>query len=235
MSNLKIALVLLLTLALLAAGACLPAMAAAVRDWQTLGRASTQAVSSVSLTIRQETPALGKLAMMCRQDGVLEVTESACRLTTEEVEELAYAVLEPYAAAGLITQSPEKFTIYEIRPLLPQVPEDPELAGIVWDITMVGSNVSLLIDDESGKLLLINYSAGIEYGRQDLLDTFVDIYFTELGITDYAGFVTDDLDGEYVGDNAVGVRYRFGDAVYGEINVDFNIYKYGFYMAFVNP
>ena len=69
-------------------------------------------------------------------------------------------------------------------------------------------------------------------GGTEALSAFTDIYFTALGFDDYAQFLVRDLEYAYVGDNANAARYRFGDAVYGEVNVDLYVHEHGFYIEF---
>lgn len=244
MAKLKTGAILLLTLLIIAAVACLPKITATVLDEKRMGEASFHQVQSIQLEIHEKMPSLGRLAMINRMDGVIELSESlaekSASMAPEEVEEAALAALEPYIAAGLM-QPFQKWNS-EIRPLLGQGVDNPELVGIFWDVTFEIESApeefyyaNLAIDDETGKLLLINYTSTypiVETDRENLLEKFAEIYFTELDIPDYWYYATDDLETRYIGDNAWGVRYRFGDLIYGEVNVDLYSYEYGFYTEF---
>lgn len=238
MRKLKTPILLLLTAVLLAVGAALPKIVAAVQDHNTIGEATFDTVESIRLNIRQDAPGLAKLAMLYKLDDVIEMSENSASMTREEVEKAAYAALEPYINAGIMHEF-EKWNI-EARPLLGQVPGQPELMSVFWSVDITGDPdvfyyVGVTIDDETGQLININCTSNYvieESIREDVLGTFCDIFFTELGIAEYADFATNDLEGQYIGDNAVGIRYRFGDAVYGEINVDFFVHEYGFHIEF---
>lgn len=238
MGKLKTGLILLLTLALLTAGACLPRIAAAVQDGRTMGAPATQQVRSVQLEIRTDPPALEKLAMFSKQDGVIEIPEGSAALSTAEAEELAYQALELYIEAGLI--KPFETYTYDIRPLLAQVPDDPELTGVYWNVSIAEEMegycmATLAIDDETGKVLLIHFFSGDENEKEDrkeMLALLGALYFESLGITNYVDFAVDDLEMAYIGENSVGQRYRFGDVVYGEVNLDLYVCANGFYVEF---
>lgn len=236
MRKLRTVLVLLLAAALLAALAAMPKIVAAVQDGSIMGRAQFEQVRSVQLEIRQNIPSLGKLALMGKMDGVIEIPEESASLSAEEAQKLAYSVLDSYIAKGLM--EPFEHWTYEARPLLAS--GDPELSGIFWDVVIVGDPevfycVQVAIDDETGKLLRINFTSNYliqESEQEEFLYDFADLYFNGLDISEYGQFATDDLEEEYVGDNGVAVRYCFGDLVYGEINVDLHVYNYGFYTEF---
>lgn len=241
MGNWKNPLVILVTLALLVLFACFPTIASAVQDWQNMRQSAFEQIQSVQLDIRGSIPAMGKLAMMCRQDGLIEISQDMASLTSAEVEELAFEAIAPYVDAGMADPFHERNAeFYSIRPVLVQVPEMPELSGVFWDVILRGDpsayyEVHLAIDDETGKVLTMNLHSDYVITAQEFprfLDAFADIFFTGLEIEDYGNFETTDMESAYVGDNAKAVRYRFGDAEYGEISVDFYVYQHGFYMEF---
>lgn len=239
MHRLKTALVLLVSLMLVCTGAFLPGMVAQIQDRGTVGQVQYGDAQSVELEIQENIPAIGKLALMYRMDGSIEVPDHNASMTCEEAEQAAFDVLQGYIDAGLIP--PFESASVEVRCLLGTAADDPSLSALIWSITLYGGpdepffEVDLAIDDENGYLLGIDYAREqplSEEEREKLLPAFAEFYFDSLGIADYGYFVTTDLEEQYVGDHARAVRYRFGDVVYGEVNVDLYIHEYGFYTDF---
>lgn len=234
----KTFLILLLSLVLLAALAMLPNAVAAVQDSGTLGQTQVSQLQPVQLEIRDDPPAMARLAMMNGLGSVIEVPDQVATMTREEAKEAALTQLQPYMDAGLI----DLYDIFhtEIRCMLGQASSNSELNSIFWTVTVIRDDEGLLvidtaIDDETGSLLWIsvtdNYAPYIN-DPEAILMPFAEIYFTGLGIDDYGYYVTDDLAEQYIGDDAYGIRYRFGDMIYGEVNVDLYVYPYGFYTEF---
>ena len=240
MNKLRILLILLLALALLTAFAALPQVVAAVQDTYTIGMSHTSQVVPVRLEIREDTSAMAGLALMGKLSGIIEVPDQVASMTRIEATEAAIALLQPYVDAGLI--QPFEVFYADVRCYLGQAAENTELNAIFWTVTVICDEEGLLvidtaIDDESGRLLRVHVTdnfAPYADAPEEILMPFAELYFDGLGIEDYGAFVTDDLAERYIGENAYGIRYRFGDALYGEINVDLYAYPYGFYMEFPN-
>lgn len=238
MDKLKLLLSLLLTATLLAAGACLPRIVAAVRDNGSIGHASFGNVPSVELNIRQNVPVLGKLAMMDRINETIRISSAKTNMTEEEVLKAARKALEPYIAAGILWDYPEWGV--EIHPLLAQVSDMPQLSGIFWSVVITGNDkefywVDLAVDDETGRLLRINFTAeswDTGLPQEDILGRFAEIYFTALDIPDYQDFATNEMDLYDIGENTTGTLYRFVNPDYGEVEVELYVYQHGFYTAF---
>lgn len=241
MRKLKRILVLLLAAGIIAVCALLPGMIAAYQDGTSLGQTHYETVPNIQLQIRgeEETPAMAKLAMMARLEGGIEISESLAAMSRVEAEERALAILEEYVAAGLA----EDFepVVLNSRCMLASTAVDPVLNGVFWMVTLVSGDdrqyaqFDLALDDESGLLLAVSYANENpipQQQREVKLAAFADFYFGSLGIGDYAAFATDDMETQYTGENGCVVRYRFGDTVYGEVNVDLYVHEYGFYTEF---
>lgn len=239
MRKFKAAVTVLLTLALLIAGAYIPKLVARFLDWQATGKGSLDPIASVELNIHQELSSIGKLAMMNRIDSLLPIRESKARMTTEEVMDAVYEGLTPYMDAQLATYYENRV---EMRPYLVQVPDTPELQRVIWQVTVSGDDsdftfFDLIIDDETGNILRINYTAEnpqIPYGRDETLNLFMEIFFSSLGIDNFGEYLVEDLEYAYTGDNATAVRFRFEDEQYGGVNVDMFVHENGFYIEFPN-
>lgn len=241
MGNWKIPLVILVTLALLVLFACFPAITSAVQDWEIMHRSAFGQIEPLQLDIRSSVPAMGKLAMMCRQEALIEVSPDLAALTPSEVEQIACEAIGPYVDAGMADPfHQEESEFYVVRPVLVQVPEMPELSGIIWDVELHSDasayyEFTVAIDDETGKVLLVGFHSDYVIAESELsgfLDAFAEIFFTGLEIEDYQHYVTTDMEKAYVGDQARAVRYSFPDTDFGQINVEFYVYQHGFYMEF---
>ena len=237
----KNAALLLLAAVVIAACSALPQLVSAYQDDAAMGRTHYEAVPNIQLQIRdgEPTPVIGKLAMMARMDGGLELSESMASMNAEEAEARFHEILQAYIGVGLVDAFEP--VVYESRCILASVTSDPSLNGIYWMVTLISGDdenfaqFDAAIDDETGHLLAVSYTGHrlLSEGERDLyLSVFPNFYFTELGMEDYAYFVTPDMNGAYIGENHRAVRYRFGDAVYGEVNVDFYVNEYGFYNEF---
>lgn len=241
MCKAKNILVVLLALGIIAACAALPLVASAFHDKATMGQLHYETAPNVQLQIREEsdTPAMAKLAMMYRRDGGIEISESMASMNREEAEARSLSILQEYIDAGLVeTYDP---IVHASRCMLATVTEDASLNGVYWMVVVVCADednyaqFDIAIDDENGYLLAVSYASErvpAAAKREKQLAAFADLYFTSLGMADYGDFATRDLEKQYIGENVCGRRYRFGDTVYGEVNVDLYVHEYGFYTEF---
>jgi len=241
MAKWKNMVLLILAACIIAAGAALPRILSSFQDDAALGQIHYETVPNIMLQIRGEEPAtpLKKLAMMARMDGGLELSESMASMNSAEAQSRFYEIMQSYIDTGLINAFDP--VVYESRCMLVSVTTDPSLNGIIWMATLISGDdqnfaqFDVAIDDETGDLLAVSYTGDRVFseGERDLyLSVFPNLYFTSLGMEDYVYYVTPDMNDAYVGDNGLAVRYRFDDAVYGEVNVDFYVDQYGFYNQF---
>lgn len=236
MGKVRNSVILALTIGAICLLAFLPNITGWARDRADLEQVDYRDSAQVQLEIREDMPLLGKLSLLCRMEGVLEVPEAMAKMTAEEAEQAAVDALKPYMEAGLIPE----FTVWhvEARPLLILTPEETDLAGLVWATTILADeegvlNVSVDIDDATGTLLRLNFN--YEYwGQTDLtssLSRFAEVYFAGLAVADYEQYATDDLENRYIGDDTVGQRYRLENPAYGHANLDLYVHRYGFYVT----
>ncbi len=237
MRRFKTALFVLLTLAALVFFAFAPHMVSAILDDNTIGRVSLDPMVSPEIKLRKNIPALGKLAMLSQMEGTIALAEEKATMDREQVMEAVYKALRPYLDAHLATYSEQNIEMY---PHLVQIPEHLELQSIVWIVTIQGGPKSftffdLLIDDETGQLLRISYTTGngmYTLHPADALMHFEEIYFSQLGLSDYSYAWAADMAPVNIGDSGAGKRFVFTSDEYGEIPVDLYIYDYGFYVEF---
>ena len=237
MAKLKGFIAVVLALALIVAGAYFPKAVSLFLDWQNNGNASSNPIASIRFELDKHIPSLGKLAILSKLGSSIELTESKAKMSKEEVMEAVYNGIQPYIDAQLIAYSEFEVNMY---PSLIQSKTDQALQSVVWFIEITGdpSNytfLQLIVDDETGSILMISFTyeaLDATLVGSEALTVFADIFFTGLGIDDYAQFVVQDLEYAYVGDNANAIRYRFGDAVYGEVSIDLYVHEHGFYIEF---
>lgn len=240
MGKMRKSLILALTLVCICLMAFLPRLTGWLQDRRTENKVHYEESAQVQLDIQQDMPLLGKLSLLGRMEGVLEVPEAMAKMTAAEAEQAALAALRPYLEAGLIPE----FEVWhvEARPLLIRTPEEAGLAGLLWAVFILGDeegvmNMSLDIDDATGTLLRLDYVNEF-WGETDLsgaLSRFGEVYFAGLAVADYEQYATDDLETRYIGENTVAQRYRLEAPVYGEVNLDLYVHRYGFYVDPVVP
>ena len=234
-------LLLLLAAVVITACAALPGLVAVCQDGAAIGQTHYETVPNIQLHIRGEEAAspLKELARISLMDGGLEISDTMASMTAEEAEARFYDILQTYIDAGLVASFDA--VVYESRCMLATVSSDASVNGVFWMATLISGDdqnfaqFDAAIDDETGHLLAVSYTGDRAFSaaeREKIREVFTDLYFCSLGLAAYAPFVTADLDGAYVGENTIAVRYRFGDAVYGELNVDFYVDEYGFYTQF---
>lgn len=237
MAKLKGFIAVVLALVFVVAGAYFPKAISIFLDWRNNGTASLNPIASIRIELGKNIPSLGKLAILSRLGSSIELTESKAKMSREEVLDAVHNGIQPYLDAQLMVYSEADI---QIHPSLIQSQTDQGFQSIVWFVEITGeiSNytfLQLIIDDETGSILMISFThenlQGLLVGTE-ALSAFTDIYFTALGLDDYAQSLVPDLEYAYVGDNANATRYRFGDAVYGEVNVDLYVHGHGFYIEF---
>lgn len=179
----KLALLLLLTAALIIAGAKLPGITSAVTDSAALGKVSYGILESVQLELRERNSltTMEKL-ILSRSGDSIEVTEKDTRMTMEQALEAADEALAPYIDAELITWVGERTT--ECHPRL-MFEASFGLHGYFWNIFITyggdsSRNLNLLLDDATGKIITIYYATEETlFGETEMsgsLETFVQVY-----------------------------------------------------------
>lgn len=251
MNKLKTVTVLLLTVLLIAALALLPQAVASVSDTMANEKPGTASMQSVELKFGTDDQQPGymmrKLALEQWMTTV-PITADGTSMTEEEVYAAAEAGMEPYLEAGIFEWFDVSYRAAE--PYFGLDPYDKSNYMVFWGVTLVNESAPyqslfLHIDDETGKILCINYEtyADDRFNYYDpenhrlMMEGFVDAYYSPLELTqadlaeykDLLGTGVEELD---LTDDVTAVRYSFDDAQYGEINVEFYIIPSGFYVYF---
>lgn len=235
MGKLKGFFAVVLALALIIAGAYFPKAVSLFLDWTNTGNVYSNSIASIRFELDKDIPSIGKLAILGRYDGSIELGESKASMSRAEVMAAVYKGIQPYIDKNMMHYSEQEVHLY---PCLIYVQDDKDLQNIVWFAEVTGdpANYTFLqvaVDDETGKILACSYTYEDNEGYivgAEAIAVFADIFFTGLDIHDYKQAVVSDLEHAYVGENVHATRYRFGDAIYGEVNVDLYVHEHGFYV-----
>lgn len=216
MSKLKNTLILLLSAALIALGAALPEITAALADRETVSRSGTRKIPTFALDIAdgngepRSLSAAGKIDLL-RDGRVINISENEARMTEAEVNAAAEAAMAAYIDAGIFEWF--DYTAWNVQPKLCVDPDTPENYSIFWMVTIINENepyqsLGMDIDDETGKVYSIRYDVYGEYQLDGVwernyavMDTLVHVYLTQLGLLDpqqnvEPNIVYGELDGE---------------------------------------
>lgn len=235
MRKLKIALIFLVTVALLTVGAVLPRLVAMVTDRNHLNQSGTQEMQSINLDLSGERRALstvGKIDLLSRGQTI-NITEKEASMTVAEVNAAVEAAMAEYVDAGIFEWF--DITAWNTQPKLCVDPDAPDNYGIFWMVTILNENepyqcLMMDIDDETGKVFSIRYDIyvaysleGIEERNFGIRDTFVHVYLSQLGLWDDRGNVEPYVEyGELDGEVFYGV-FMLRDEEYGDIPIEFNV------------
>lgn len=159
MRRLKSALLVLVTLLLVAAGAAMPGVAAYVQDAYGLSRQEDRSFDSFSLTLREETDLGRTLRLIEGSDYYIEEAQQAdgVRMTRAEVltaaEELMKMLIQfgllEQTAAGLPTIWPQTLCANDGSVSIPTW-------SLSWSMPDPSSDFYVWLDDASGKAFLIS-------------------------------------------------------------------------------
>lgn len=236
MRNIKNVVAVLLTVTVLIAGAYIPRLVAYIYDWRNDGMPELNPMASFKIDSHKELSSFEKLFMLSKMDLKIEIDENMASLTREKVMEAVHNGLNPYIETQLITYSEKDV---QIRPFLLQVQNMPEIQGVVWSVKISGTDscIDLAVDDLTGKILQINYTAEnfqqlFGNFKAEASNVFADIFFSNLDIENYWNFRAEDSKFAFIGENTNAVRFLIGNQQYGEINIDLYVHNYGFYIEF---
>lgn len=240
MKKLKLTLTLLLAVLILALGALLPYLLACLQDAHSQNQTAYADIHSVTLTMQEEETLSipGKLSLLW-DVNVVETSENNASMTAEELEAVIRKVLAPYTRNGMLNE--QELTAYSLscKPCLMFLTDNPGLYAIGWGVSLASPDysrlINMVIDDETGTLLSINYTSDAPvYGESSLfkwLDTFSCLYFDALPFTvQPAGEGAPSEEQSYQT-----VLYRLSDTEYGEINIRLTVSTNGFSVEFEPP
>lgn len=236
MRNFRIILLILLTGMIVAAFAGLPSMVGSWQDRSEASRSGSELLQRITLDLHDENetmPILKKLAMLDDVEVISINSTEITAMTEEEVYLAAQMQMAAYEEAGIFQWFPVDLCWAQLK--LGFDPEDATNYVVFWTVGYSSQDRRLLldIDDETGKILTICYDVYGTYDSNNLwernrkiMDSFTDIYFSQLGLTEMAEAAESipacyeycERDGDV--SNAI---YQFGDALYGEIDMEFYV------------
>lgn len=250
MSKLKTGSVLLITVMLIAGLALMPQVAAAVSDFMENEKAGTAPMQSVELAFDADRAAepgymMRKLALAQRMTALPIAPEQAA-MTEDEVYAAAEDGMDIYVESNMFAWLDISYR--NAQPYLGVDPNDKNNNTIFWGVTFTAEDdpsyyLFLHIDDETGKILYINYVASEEdkfnyyhpENQRLMMEGFVHSFFSPLNLTqlsEYENLLETSVSEPYVTDDVTSVRYTFEDAQYGTISVEFYITPSGFHVYF---
>lgn len=235
MKTWNILLILLLTLGMLAAGAFLPQIVAAVQDSRPQeGHAPVQ---GVELELRVDyLSVMDRIAILSNTNAV-EIPEEMASRSLDEILDLAAEIVAQYQNAGLIT-APDidvhsQLMGYSVW--LSVFQGDTTVSSIHWNLQILFDEeeapLLMSINDETGALLRITYDYSKEsYFDPDIsMEVLSTLYLAGLGedFSEYspAGLEVYTDNGKIIGQNWAAF---WEDEVYGSYGVSFDTRQYGF-------
>lgn len=245
MRKLKIPVLILITIALLAVGATLPAIAAAVQDQAVVNHSSFGDMESLKLDFSDPgaTPLLQKLTLI-RDGSFYTVSPSKTRIRQSEIEQLVKEGLALYYQDELIPYNWQKYE-FSALPHLVYSNADQDTYAIFWVVDIrwpeTEGYLSLYLDDETGLILYLHYgtaSALDVYTAQEYLDALSNAFFASTGLSDILAD-PEEFGVEWVMFDDAGV-YEKNDKYYvhtihhpdyGVLEIQFWVYQNGFYTS----
>lgn len=243
MRKLKIPVLILITIALLAVGASLPAIAAAVQDQTIVNHSSFGDMESLKLDFSdpEVTPLLQKLALI-RDGSFYTVSPSKTKIRQSGIEQLVKDGLALYYQDELIPYNWDNYEFSSV-PHLVYNDADKDTYAIFWVVSIhwpdSGDVLSLYVDDETGLILYLHYSTASAmdvYTAQGYLDVLSNAYFASTGISDIlakpeafgAEWIEFDDAGVYAKNDKYYVHSIYHPD-YGVLEIQFWVYQNGFY------
>lgn len=241
MKKLTIPVLLLITIVLLILFALLPKLISCALDIKLSQTPSYSDMLSIQLNMdtEQSLSTLDKLAFLSVAETT-NTTQDQMSMTEDEAIAAVYAFMDQCEAAGIF-QRFEPSTVSMQAKLLYDL-SDSSKHMFIWTVTMhykSEPHQSLLVDvdDETGQILCVSYSNYQEYSmdgvwerNKTVVDAIIDIYFTQLGLSDIAGrdenMATDvafDYNYNEVDGGVTEAIYVFPDSLYGEFIVQFTV------------
>lgn len=242
MRKVKNAMLILLTLLLTAAGGLLPMGIARVQDKTVANVVQYADIEALQLRLEEEALSMSypeKMFLLMHGEGV-EITEEKMRIKEEQIMEAIYGALTPYMELFLGGSIDNDYIEY--YPVMVYDGEDPSHYACYWHVILsldmsINDTVSLILDDETGKVLAVELIdtemyIGEEY-LPELQYALATAYFKELEMEPIAQWPLEaaaEKSYDAMGVSVVAVNYQFVDAVYGEVNVEIGVRTDGFYI-----
>lgn len=234
MKKYKSEILIVLTVVVIILCGMLPRMVGMVEDYFADQNVSYGEQKTVSLI--RELNDVEKMYLL-KNGTEVSISEERTKLKWTNMSEVLDAALSWYTQNGFIISMATDFTITKCEPVLYYSTEMSNLSGVFWEIDMelwdyYGQSISLILDDQTGKVLLISYEC-LEpiFDTKDLnkpLQYLFECYQSERdwhSYFTYAG-MKDIEQEEYT--HKRDMLYEYGDVVYGQNGIVFTITENGF-------
>lgn len=238
---------LLLSLLIIAALSILPRAVAVISDIRATEKPDSAPMQSVELDFDSEKAEntgymMRKLALEQRMNDIPIESEQAS-MTSEEVVNAAVAGMEAYTQVDLFEWFDYNYCSTEAY--LAVDPEQKNNISVIWGVTFWNENdpynyLFLHIDDETGKIVYINYETAdkepylaLDREKQvKMIEGFADAFFRPLNLMMDAELEVSMTDRNIL-DNGIDAKYTFVDAEYGTICVEFHIRPERFWVSYL--
>ena len=237
MRKVKNALVILLSLLLMAGGSLLPMAAARIQDNAVTNAVAYGNIEALQLKLEEEVLSMTypeKMSLIINGMG-MEVGDENTRLKNADVPEAAYAALTPYLELFL-GKVPDN-DMLQFYPVMVYDETDPLRYAYYWHVSLsldmsAKDTMNMILDDETGKLLaveLMDPGMSIERGYLEKLRTALSaIYLEELALTPAEEWML--AAEEKYGIPAAGSSCLFADENGNEIFIEICVDEYGFHI-----
>lgn len=196
MMKLKKVMLLLLTAAMIALGAVLPKITAALVDRKTCNQSGSREMTAISLDVNAEARTLSAVEKidLLRKGQMIAITEKEAAMTEADINAAVEIAMREYEDAGIFAWF--DYEAWNVQPMLCIDPNAPENYAIFWDVTIINKmepyqTLAVALDDETGKIYSIRYDIYGEYSLDGVwernmatMDALVHVYLTQLGFLD---------------------------------------------------
>lgn len=238
---------LLLSLLIIAALSILPRAVAVISDIRATEKPDSAPMQSVELDFDSEKAEntgymMRKLALEQRMNDIPIESEQAS-MTSEEVVNAAVAGMEAYTQVDLFEWF--DYTYCSTEAYLAVDAEQKTNISVIWGVTFCNENdpynyLFLHIDDETGKIVYINYATAdkepylaLDREKQvKMIEGFADAFFRPLNLMMDAELEVSMTDRNIL-DNGIDAKYTFVDAEYGTICVELHIRPERFWVSYL--
>ena len=241
MRKVKNAVIILLTLVLLAVGSLLPAAVSRFQNNRIANVVQYENVEALQLELEEETPSMTfceKLQLLSNGVGV-EVTDASTKLKEEDIMEATYVALVRYMELFFGKSLDNDFFQYDIAMCYDEM--DPTRYFYFWHVqlsldTSYTDGISVILDDETGMLLAVEMYdpewAIDETYHRELETAIAATYFGEWGVNPEMAWPRDieEITPNASGRMGIAGQYMFVDKTYGEIHLEIGVYTTGFYI-----
>lgn len=243
MKQLKYPLILVMVAILLILGALLPTLTGWIQDSGESDEVRYASISELQLKLYSgDMTILEKIAVAAKSESSYAVPVSMATMTSSEAMEKVQAILSPYQDMGLLPWEIDLQTQLDtIAPTLVYTTGDDAGSFVCWGVGIAGSDWSLylVLDDETGALISIDYTVHSKTGAYDWdwadtdrmdshISSFYELYTSGLG----EQFITSDLGKKvpsfYWEEQTIYCPIRWEDPQLGEITLILRATPYGF-------